>query len=33
MAELKRVATECGLDYDEMIRAMHQALKDIREEM
>lgn len=30
MAELKRMAAECGLDFAEMIAAMNYAIEDIK---
>ena len=30
MAELKRMALECGLDFAEMIKAMEIAINDIK---
>ncbi len=33
MAELKRMAAECGLDFAEMIEAMNIAMNDILKSM
>lgn len=32
MAEIKRMAAECGLDFQEMLRAMDAAIADIKRE-